>query len=294
MPSPERRMSSCASVSEQDGATRAMANGESNEPSCPLRSAAPIARSVPAEAPSKTFTNQDSPKNAASAPSTVGTTSARSRKSLCCSHDVSAISRQPWQAARAGSGPAGSARSCWAQTGSFGAQPASSRAARRCRSICRRLDQPAQRPLRVGRAGVEQDAVARLQGVDPLADRTGRVAALQRHRRQQQVRQRVHMMYGGPGTSRRKPGSPFPRHSKPSQQLNRTPRNGRSRQPRLDGVLASNSRTAPRPCSRSQAASPDQTPGPLASTSSASSPLTSGTAASNRVKPIWAITSRRR
>src|SRR5207245_8338998 len=34
-------------------------------------------------------------KNSAPRTSTVGITSARSRKSLCCSHDVSAISRQP-------------------------------------------------------------------------------------------------------------------------------------------------------------------------------------------------------
>jgi hypothetical protein len=38
-------------------------------------------------------------KKSAPSSSTVGTTRARSRKSLCCSQDVSAISRQPWQAA---------------------------------------------------------------------------------------------------------------------------------------------------------------------------------------------------
>lgn len=37
-------------------------------------------------------------KNSTPTNSTVGTTKARSKKSLCCSHDVSEISRQPWQA----------------------------------------------------------------------------------------------------------------------------------------------------------------------------------------------------
>src|SRR5262249_56722183 len=59
-------------------------------------------------------------KNSAPRLSTVATTSARSRKSLNCSHDVSAISRQPWQAApcrkRDSCGLAGS---CWAHTGSL-------------------------------------------------------------------------------------------------------------------------------------------------------------------------------
>jgi hypothetical protein len=40
------------------------------------------------------------------------------------------------------------------------------------------LDQAAERALRVGGAGVQQDAVADLQGVDALADGTGGVAAL--------------------------------------------------------------------------------------------------------------------
>src|SRR5262249_42881222 len=77
-------------------------------------------------------------KNSAPTSSTVGTTTARSRKSLCCSHDVSAISRQPWQAA-----PCRNRHSCWlwgscwAQTGSLEHSRPSSRAVRRCRSICR-------------------------------------------------------------------------------------------------------------------------------------------------------------
>ena len=45
------------------------------------------------------FHNAQGRKNSAPNASTVADTSARSRNSLRCSQDVSAISRQPWQAA---------------------------------------------------------------------------------------------------------------------------------------------------------------------------------------------------
>src|SRR5437867_2565736 len=69
---------------------------------------------------------------------TVGTTRARSRNSLCCSHEVSAISTHPWQAApwrkRCSCGFSGS---CWAHTGSLEHSSPSSRAALRCSWILR-------------------------------------------------------------------------------------------------------------------------------------------------------------
>ena len=52
------------------------------------------------------------------------------------------------------------------------------------------LDEPAQRPLSVGSACVEQDAVADArQRVDPLPDRTGRITAFEGHGGDQQMRE---------------------------------------------------------------------------------------------------------
>src|SRR5450759_2723993 len=51
--------------------------------------------------------------------------------------------------------------------------------------------QTAQRPLRIRRACVEQNAVAGVPGVDPLTNRGRGVAALQRNLRDQQMRERV-------------------------------------------------------------------------------------------------------
>src|SRR5260370_16223225 len=53
------------------------------------------------------------------------------------------------------------------------------------------LDEAAQRPLGVRRAGIKQNAVAGVSGVDPLTNRGRGVAALQRYLRDQQVRERV-------------------------------------------------------------------------------------------------------
>ena len=59
-------------------------------------------------------------KNAASLTPTVGTTSARSRKSFRCSQLVSAIRRQPWHAAPwSGRVSCGASGLCSAHTGSF-------------------------------------------------------------------------------------------------------------------------------------------------------------------------------
>src|SRR5262249_34072481 len=76
-------------------------------------------------------------KSAARRLSTFATPSARSRKSLTCSHDVSAISRQPWQAApcrrRDSCGLAGS---CCAHPGSLEQRRPISSAAFRCSAMC--------------------------------------------------------------------------------------------------------------------------------------------------------------
>src|ERR1039458_5056056 len=51
--------------------------------------------------------------------------------------------------------------------------------------------QAAQCPLGIRRAGVKQDAITGISGVDPLTNRGRRVAALQRNLRDQQMRERV-------------------------------------------------------------------------------------------------------
>lgn len=53
------------------------------------------------------------------------------------------------------------------------------------------FDQAAQRPLRVRRAGVKQDSITGISGIDPLTNRRRGVAALQRNLRDQQVRERM-------------------------------------------------------------------------------------------------------
>ncbi len=55
----------------------------------------------------------------------------------------------------------------------------------------RLLHQAAQRPLRVRAAGVDEEAVAAVLGVDALAERAGRIAAVHGERLDQQVRQSV-------------------------------------------------------------------------------------------------------
>ena len=105
----------------------------------------------------------------------VGTTRARSRKSLCCSQDVSAISRQPWQAA-----PCRNRRSCWF-SGRAGRRPGRSSKAARIEGglagtgdLAAGLDQAAERAFCVRGPGVEQDAIARVARVDSLPDRAAR------------------------------------------------------------------------------------------------------------------------
>src|ERR1017187_5423079 len=53
------------------------------------------------------------------------------------------------------------------------------------------FDQAAQRPLRIRRAGVKQDSITGISGVDTLTNRGRGVAALQRNLRDQQMRERV-------------------------------------------------------------------------------------------------------
>ncbi len=60
------------------------------------------------------------------------------------------------------------------------------------------LDEAAQCPLRIRRARVKQDAVARVAGVDSLTYRGRGVAALQRNLRDEQVRERVQHHVGRP------------------------------------------------------------------------------------------------
>src|ERR1039458_3723889 len=53
------------------------------------------------------------------------------------------------------------------------------------------LNQAAQRPLRIRRAGVKQDSITGLSGVDPLANRRRGISALQRYLRDQEGRERM-------------------------------------------------------------------------------------------------------
>ncbi len=68
------------------------------------------------------------------------------------------------------------------------------------------LDEAAERPLRVRRPRVEQDARARRRDVDTLADRARRVAARERRRRDEEVRQRVEQDVPRPGEEHLHPG----------------------------------------------------------------------------------------
>ena len=78
-----------------------------------------------------------------------------------------------------------------------------------------RLHQPAERAFGVRARGVEQDAVAGLAGIDPFANGARRVAAVERHRGDQQVRQRVQHDERGAGNLARSPRSPSSRHRSP-------------------------------------------------------------------------------
>src|SRR5262249_44228322 len=61
------------------------------------------------------------------------------------------------------------------------------------------FDQAAHRALGVGGTGVEQDAIAIAAGIDPLADRAGRITAFQRDRGDQQMGQRMQQDIREPG-----------------------------------------------------------------------------------------------
>ena len=146
---PTRPASTSAVSSGRDrrGPTLASAAGVTGACRRPSRSASARARSVAVGRSWKTERTPYSRKNSAPAASTVGTTSARSRNSLRRSHEGSAISRQPWQAAPLRKrSSCGSFGQCCAQTGSFEHRRASSRAASQV------LVDAAARPARARRA----------------------------------------------------------------------------------------------------------------------------------------------
>ena len=135
-------------------------------------------------------------KNSAPLPSTVEITRARSRKSLCCSHDVSAINRQPWQAARAGIGFVLVLGCVLGTDGVVGAETS---------EVDRRFEMPGT----CGRPGPARPSCLRHRRfryragchrlgarVDSLPDRAGRVAAFERDRGDELVRQRMEQDVG--------------------------------------------------------------------------------------------------
>jgi len=185
--------------------------------------------------------------------------------------------------------------SCCAQTGSFEHNSPSSSAAWMCSWMRRPTSiRPPSVPLGIGRAGVEQKAITDAgQGVNPFPDGTGRIATFQGDGRNQQVRERVQKDVRQTGKLAVRAVVLSCPTVEAGHQLPAAILNVRPLLPRLDlfpTELKEDSftlvldRRKPR-----DLAGQCGTPNP-----NSSSPSMSGAAASNRVKPTCATTSRSR